>query len=191
MRLNPYQNAAEDFPRQVQELRLWVSGQPLPEGHPYRSIKALPLADTTPELWILGSSAYGAQLAAHFGLPYAFAYFFSDGAGVEEALSLYRRHYRPSERHPQPQATICVWALAADSAEEAGFLATTREYWRIGFDKGLRLPLASPEAASRHPYTPSEQSMIASLRANALVGTGAEVAEKLRRSPAASNSKKS
>ena len=97
-----------------------------------------------------------------------------------EALSLYRRHYRPSERHPQPQATICVWALAADSAEEARFQATTREYWRTGFDKGLRLPLASPEAASRHPYTPSEQSMIASLRANALVGTGAEVAEKLR-----------
>ena len=177
--LNPYQNAAEDFPRQVQELRLWVSGQPLPEGHPYRSIKALPLADTTPELWILGSSAYGAQLAAHFGLPYAFAYFFSDGAGVDEALSLYRRHYRPSERHPQPQATICAWALAADSAEEARFQATTREYWRTGFDKGLRLPLASPEVASRHPYTPSEQSMIASLRANALVGTGAEVAEKL------------
>ena len=57
------------------------------------------------EIWILGSSDYGAQLAAHFGLPYAFAYFFTDGQGVERALELYRSLYRPSERHPRPQAT--------------------------------------------------------------------------------------
>ena len=88
--LNPHSNAADDFPRQVQELQHWVSGVELPAGHPYRGIAALPRGNTSPQIWILGSSAYGAQLAAHFGLPYAFAYFFSDGAGVEEALSLYR-----------------------------------------------------------------------------------------------------
>ena len=177
--LNPYQNAAEDFPRQVHELRHWVSGIPLPEGHPHRSIQALPLGPFAPELWILGSSNYGAQLAAHFGLPYAFAYFFADGRGAEEALGLYRRLFRPSERNPTPQATICVWALAADTEEEALVQATTREYWRAGFEKGLRLPLASPEVARRHAYTPAELSMIANLRLNALVGTGAQVAEKL------------
>src|ERR1700761_5250917 len=124
--LNPYANAAADFPRQIQELQHWVTGTSLPVGHPYRGIQALPTGASSPEIWILGSSAYGAQLAAHLGLPYAFAYFFSDGAGVEEALTLYRRHYQPSPRHPQPQATICVWALAADSEEEAKHLATTR-----------------------------------------------------------------
>ncbi len=102
--LNPNANAAEDFPRQVFELQAWVSDQPLQPGHPFGAIKAQPRGPTAPELWILGSSDYGAQLAAHFGLPYAFAYFFSDGQGVERALQLYRENYRPSERHPEPQA---------------------------------------------------------------------------------------
>jgi luciferase family oxidoreductase group 1 len=178
--LNPHANAAEDFPRQVQELQHWVSGIELPAGHPYRSIAALPRGTTSPQIWILGSSAYGAQLAAHFGLPYAFAYFFSDGAGVEEALSLYRRNYRPSERYPKPNPTICVWALAAETEAEAKHLAMTREYWRAGFDKGLRSALVSPETAAAHPYTETEQIMIQKLRERALVGSGAQVAEKLR-----------
>lgn len=177
--LNPHSNAAEEFPRQVHELQLWVSGLALPEGHPYRSIAALPMSATSPQLWILGSSNYGAQLAAHFGLPYAYAYFFSEGAGVDEALELYRRSYRPSERYPEPLATICVWAVAADTESEARRLLMTREYWRSGFDKGLRLPLASPEEAAAHAYTDAEKAMIEKMRATALVGTAAQVAEKL------------
>ena len=177
--LNPHSNAAEEFPRQVHELQLWVSGLALPEGHPYRSIAALPMSATSPQLWILGSSNYGAQLAAHFGLPYAYAYFFSEGAGVDEALELYRRSYRPSERYPEPLATICVWAVAADTESEARRLLMTREYWRSGFDKGLRLPLASPEEAAAHAYTDAEKAMIEKMRATALVGTAAQVAKKL------------
>jgi len=177
--LNPYSNAAEEFPRQVQELQLWVSGLALPKGHPYASIAALPMSSTSPQLWILGSSNYGAQLAAHFGLPYAYAYFFSEGAGVDEALDLYRRNYRPSERYPMPHATICVWALAADTEGEARRLLMTREYWRAGFEKGLRLPLASPEEAAAHAYTDAERIMIDKLRAAALVGTPAQVSGQL------------
>jgi luciferase family oxidoreductase group 1 len=177
--LNPHSNAAEEFPRQVHELQLWVSGLALPEGHPYRSIAALPMSTTSPQLWILGSSNYGAQLAAHFGLPYAYAYFFSEGAGVDEALELYRRNYRPSSRYPTPLATICVWAVAADTESEARRLLMTREYWRSGFDKGLRLPLASPEDAAAYAYTDSERVMIDKMRATAMVGTAGQVAEKM------------
>jgi luciferase family oxidoreductase group 1 len=177
--LNPHSNAAEEFPRQVHELQLWVSGTPLPAGHPYISIDALPKSATSPQLWILGSSNYGAQLAAHFGLPYAYAYFFTEGAGVDEALDLYRRNYRPSQRYPKPQATICVWAVAADTETEARRLLMTREYWRTGFEKGLRLPLASPEDAAAYAYTDAERLMIEKLRSVALVGTAAQVGEKL------------
>jgi luciferase family oxidoreductase group 1 len=127
----------------------------------------------------LGSSDYGAQLAAHFGLPYAYAYFFTEGAGVEEALSLYRRNYRPTERYPHPQATICVWALAADTEAEARRLLMTREHWRTGFEKGLRLPLESPEFAAGYPYTEAERLMIEKLRLKATVGDAAQVAAKL------------
>jgi luciferase family oxidoreductase group 1 len=177
--LNRYSNAVEEFPRQVQELQHWVSGIALPADHPYRSIMALPGGSTSPQLWILGSSAYGAQLAAHLGLPYAFAYFFSEGAGVDEALALYRRNYRPSERYPKACATICVWALAADTQNEAQRLLMTREYWRVGFEKGLRMPLVSPEEAAAYPYTEAERAMIERLRGIAVVGTGAQVADKL------------
>ena len=100
--LNPNpENVLDQFPRQVQELQHWVSGTPLPEGHPFRTVVAQPTGPTSPEMWILGSSDYGAQLAAYFGLPYAFAYFFSEGTGVEQALELYRKNYRPSENNPQ------------------------------------------------------------------------------------------
>ena len=68
-------------------------------------------APTAPEVWILGSSDYGAQVAALFGLPYCYAWFFSDGAGGERAIDLYKRTYRPSARHPEPHSALCVWAL--------------------------------------------------------------------------------
>ena len=109
---------------------------------------------TSPQLWILGSSDYGAQLAAHFGLPYAYAYFFTEGAGVEEAIGSISPQL-PAHRalSESAQATICVWALAADTESEAQRLAMTREYWRAGFEKGLRMPLGF--AGARPPPTPT------------------------------------
>jgi luciferase family oxidoreductase group 1 len=179
MALNPYSNAADEFPQQVRDLQAWVSGAPLPEQHPFRAIKAQPQGPTSPELWILGSSDYGARLAAHFGLPYAFAYFFSEGRGVEEALHLYRSLYRPSARHPRPQATICVWALAADTDAEARRLLQTREFWRVGFEQGLRAPLVTPEAAAAHAYTDAEKVVIEKLRQRAFAGTADAVHARL------------
>jgi luciferase family oxidoreductase group 1 len=177
--LNPHANALDEFPQQVHDLQAWVSDAPLPGDHPFRAIKAHPRGPTSPELWILGSSDYGAQLAAHFGLPYAFAYFFTDGKGVEEALDLYRKNYRPSARYPEPQATICVWALAAETDAEARRLLMTREFWRVGFEEGIRKPLISPENAAAYPYTDAERTIIEALRRKAIVGTPEQVAARL------------
>lgn len=178
--LNPQANAGEQFPQQVRDLQAWVSGNALPAEHPFQSIKAHPQGLTSPELWILGSSNYGAQLAAHFGLPYAYAYFFGDGQGVEEALALYRRHYQPSARYPLPQATICVWALLADSDEEARYLAHTREHWKINQQLGLRLPLLTPADAAAQPYTAAQQASLADMREKALVGSPAQLIPRLQ-----------
>lgn len=177
--LNPHANAADDFPQQVIDLSAWVSGAPLQDNHPFRTIKAHPTGPTAPEMWVLGSSDYGAQLAAHFGLPYAYAYFFSDGRGTEEALALYRRNFRPSAVLAEPKATICVWALAADTEAEAWRLLKTRELWRVGFEQGLRKPLVSPEEAEAYPYTPQEWAVVERLRSKAFAGTGEQVATKL------------
>ena len=179
MALNPYSNAADEFPSQVQDLRAWVSGEALAEGHPYAAIRAHPLGPTAPEMWVLGSSDYGARLAAWFGLPYAYAYFFSDGHGVEQALDLYRRHYRPSARHPRPQATICVFALAADDEATAWHLFRTREHWRVGFEQGRRDALVAPDELADVRYAPHEKAVIERLRAKAFVGTGTQVATRL------------
>jgi len=177
--LNPNTNHAEDFPQQVYELQAWVSGSPLDPRHAFHTIKAHPLGPTSPELWILGSSDYGAQLAAHFGLPYAFAYFFTDGRGCEQALELYRKNYKPSERHPKPQATICVWALAADSEDEARRLASTREHSRILREVGIREALVPPEEALAYPYTDAQHASIESMRRKAFVGTASQVKAQL------------
>ncbi|MGE5088282.1 MAG: LLM class flavin-dependent oxidoreductase [Candidatus Levyibacteriota bacterium] len=177
--LNPHADAANEFPQQVQDLQAWVGGRPLQAGHPFAAIRAHPTGPTAPQMWILGSSDYGAQLAAHFGLPYAYAYFFSDGRGVEQALDLYRRNYRPSERHPHPQATICVWALAADSEAEAWRLFRTREFWRVGFEQGIRKSLVTPEEAAAWPYTDAERATIEALRRKAYVGTPDALHERL------------
>ena len=130
-------------------------------------------------MWILGSSDYGAQLAAYFGLPYAFAYFFSEGTGVEQALDLYRKNYRPSENNPKPIATICVWALAADTEEEALFQFKSRERAMIDRKQGIRLPLMPPEEADR-PYSPAELATAEKLHRKAIVGSTEQVAARLK-----------
>lgn len=178
--LNPNpQNVLDQFPQQVEELQHWVSGAPLPEDHPFKRIMAHPTGPSSPEMWILGSSDYGAQLAAYLGLPYAFAYFFSEGFGVEQALDLYRKNYRPSARHPKPVATICVWALAADTEEEALHQFRTRERSSIDREYGIRQPLISPEEAAARPYSAAEAAIAQKLRRKAVVGSADQVTARL------------
>ena len=182
--LNPHVSGmAEDFPQQVLDLQAWAGGQPHQGlvAHPCPPQPPDPGApDRRPEVWILGSSDYGAQLAAHLGLPYAFAYFFMDGQGVEQALDLYRSLYRPSARHPKPQATICVWALAADTEEEAQFQALGRERWRVNRQRGLLGPLQRPADVAAQGFSAEEMAVIvAPMRRKALVGTGEQVAQKM------------
>jgi luciferase family oxidoreductase group 1 len=172
--------SAENFPVQVRELQSWVSGVDLPEGHPGHGITANPMGPTTPELWMLGSSTYGAQLAAHYGLPYAFAYFITDGQGAAQALDLYRQSYRPSPRHPKPQAVLCVWALAADTEADAWHHFSGRERWKIDRNKGALGPLLSPAEVALRPYSAAEQAEVDKLRSTALVGSGPQVGGKLR-----------
>ena len=146
--LNPNpQNVLDQFPRQVQELRHWVSGTPLPERHPFRTVVAQPTGPSSPELWILGSSDYGAQLAAHFGLPYAFAYFFSEGTGVEQALILPRE--LPPQRN-QSQADrydLCVGA-GGRHEEEALHQFKSRERAIVDRRQGIRLRSCRPKKPS-------------------------------------------
>ena len=173
--LNPdAYRAAEAFPQQIVDLQWWLAG----EAH--HGVIAHPRGPHRPQVWVLGSSDYGAQLAAHLGLPYAFAYFFADGQGVEEALHLYRTLYKPSARHPVPQPTICVWALAADTEEEAKHHALSRERWRVDRMRGQLGPLQPPGEIAARGFTAEEMRTVEATRRKALVGTAAQVAAQMR-----------
>jgi luciferase family oxidoreductase group 1 len=173
--LNPMANERpEHFPADVRDLIAWVHNEPLVDRHPFAAVQAFPQGPTAPEIWILGSSDYGAQVAALFGLPYCYAWFFSDGAGGERAIDLYKRTYRPSARHPTPRSGLCVWALAAPTMEEAQYHLTSRVLSRVNRDRGFLGPLVSPEEAAKE-LTGHDQERIAKFRRNTFAGTGPEV----------------
>ncbi|MBV9250971.1 MAG: LLM class flavin-dependent oxidoreductase [Acetobacteraceae bacterium] len=179
--LNPLADTtAEHFPAQVRDLLAWVAGEKLLEGHPFRDVLAQPKGPTVPEVWILGSSDYGAQVAAYFGLPFCFAHFITDGHGAEQALAVYREAYRPSRRHPSPHPAICVWAMAAETETEAARLFSSRELWRLARDRGVFTALPSPEEAAAHQYSDLECQRIERLRARSLYGTAPAVGARLR-----------
>ncbi|WP_394553257.1 LLM class flavin-dependent oxidoreductase [Agromyces sp. MMS24-JH15] len=118
----------------------------LTSGREY-AISATPAAAALPEVWLLGSSDYSAQLAAQLGLPYVFANHFS-GEGLERALELYRTGYRPSERHPQPVTFLTVNVVVAPTAAEAHdrALPQLRSMARLRLNRPMR-PLETIEEA--------------------------------------------
>jgi luciferase family oxidoreductase group 1 len=179
--LNP--NAAEaaaNFPAQLRDLMAWVSGAPLPDTHPFRSVRAQPAGPTAPQIWILGSSTYGAQVAAWFGLPYCYAYFFTEGAGAQEALALYRETYRPSAAHPRPYGAIAVFALAAETEAEARRLSAPRHVWRAERERGRFVPVPSPAEAEAYPFTDAERARNDAIRAGSACGTPGQVRQRLQ-----------
>jgi luciferase family oxidoreductase group 1 len=181
MALNPNAaTAAEYFPAQIRDLMAWVGGAPLVEGHPFAGIAAQPKGPGGPQIWVLGSSGYGAQVAAFFGLPYCFAYFFSDGAGAAEALDSYRENYRPNALNPKPHAAICVLALAADTEQHARRLRGPRDMWRAERERGRYVPFPSPEEAEAYPFTAAERERDAQRPGSSLFGTADQVAAGLR-----------
>ncbi|MFV0244091.1 MAG: LLM class flavin-dependent oxidoreductase [Qingshengfaniella sp.] len=111
----------EDFPQDVVELLTYL-GTPRPEA----AVRALPGENTHVPVWILGSSLYGAQLAAHLGLPYAFAAHFAPAA-LEQALAIYRQRFQPSEACPQPHFMLAMNVFAADTDAEGGRLRTSMQ----------------------------------------------------------------
>ncbi len=167
------------FPNDVRDLMAWVRGEPLPEGHRFASLKAFPAGETSPEFWMLGSSDYGAQVAAHFGLPYAFAWFFAESATGLQALELYRTLYKPSVQHPEPRGALCVWALACETEEEARYHFQSRARFRLLRDRGIFSPLEPPDVAAAYPYSEMEKAKMTAFRDAAFIGTGEQVAEKI------------
>jgi luciferase family oxidoreductase group 1 len=113
-------------------------------------------------VWLLGSSEYGAMLAADLGLPYAFAHFISGDA--PSTLQAYRERFRPTARNPRPYSTIAVTAVVAATDAEAEALALPVSLWRMRVLRGQPGPVPSRAEAEAYPWTPLERYEISRTR---------------------------
>jgi luciferase family oxidoreductase group 1 len=164
------------FPRQVQDLVGYLD-RTLSEQHPFAKLVAMPSGETSPEVWLLGSSDYSAALAAELGLPFAFAHFISGDAEV--VTRMYRRHFHPSARLAQPRVLIAIAGLAAPTRDEAEELAATIDLWRLRIRHGVDLPVPSRAEAKQYPYTSYDREEIAYNRRRLALGTPRGVREQI------------
>src|SRR6185437_1013571 len=119
--VSPYLTV-EQFPEHLQTLLALLGDDRIDAGEAAR-LHATPVASTYPEIWMLGSSTYGAQVAAALGLPFCYAYHFAMSSDVDAALHLYRSGFKPSPRLAEPHVMVSASVIAAETAEEAQFLA--------------------------------------------------------------------
>ena len=132
-------SGSENYLESVLALRQLINGQIIQTG-PLSGVEALPSTDSLPEMWLLASSDGSASVAAHCGLPLSWAHFIN-GNGVA-ICDLYRQHYSPSEQHPEPEVSIGVSVLCADTEEEARQMLSSLELWR---SSGLRGPIPNTD----------------------------------------------
>jgi len=167
----------DDFLERFNELML-LETRAYPEGHPFRKVRAMPDETPLPPVYLLGSSDYSAQLAAHIGAAFSFAHHFAT-FDAAEAMRLYRDNFKPSQAHSKPYAILGTAVVCADTDAEADRLATTVDLNIVRRAKGEFLPLASPDEAATYPYTPVDRTRIAQNRAKLSVGSPATVKARL------------
>jgi luciferase family oxidoreductase group 1 len=155
----------DNFPRDVLELQAYFA--PVQPG---QLVQAVPAAGTEVPLWILGSSTYGAQLAAELGLPYAFASHFAPDQ-LMSALDIYRSRFKPSAQLERPHAMIGVNIIAAETDREARRLATTQQMSFTNIFRGLR-GLSQPPIDDIETYwTPIEKAQVTRMLARSIFGS--------------------
>jgi luciferase family oxidoreductase group 1 len=166
---------ADHFPDDVVELINYLLPLEGPVGHP----AANPGNGYLPEIWLLGSSTFSAQLAGLLGLPFSFAYHFAPTL-VDEALQIYRSNFRASILLEEPHAMIAVSVIAAPTLEEATWLSTSSAMSIVQMRTGRRGELMSPEEASAVTFTPDEAALARDAMSTHVIGDDAMVADGLR-----------
>jgi luciferase family oxidoreductase group 1 len=169
--VSPYLTV-EQFPEHLQTLLALLGDDRIDAG---AKLVATPAAETYPEVWMLGSSTYGAQVAAALGLPFCYAYHFAMSSDVESALHLYRSGYKPSPRWPTPHVMVSASVIAAATTEEAQFLAGPSRIMALSLRTGRLGPIVSPTAAAEVELSDLDRAMLDSLPGTQFAGTAEEV----------------
>ena len=170
----PLEAHPDDFPRDVVELMRFLE-----PSEPGQAVRAIPGEGARVPVWILGSSLYGASLAAILGLPFAFASHFAP-AQLLDALAIYRERFRPSEHLEKPYAMIACNVFAADDADEARFLATSMQQAFVNLRTGRPGRLRPPVRDYDGTLGAMERTILAQVLSYTAVGTVDTIREKLR-----------
>lgn len=155
---------SEYFPQDVVELRALFTGEP------ELGIRATPGFGAQIEMWMLGSSTFGAQLAAALGMPYAFASHFAPDH-LDQALEVYRRQFRPSQWLERPHVMVAMNVIAADTDEEAVLLASSMDQSFVALRSGNPGRLKPPVPGYRETLSPSLLAMLEHMRQASAIGS--------------------
>jgi len=163
--------SAEQFPQELAEMIGMLSGDP-------GRLRAVPTPARLPQVWLLGSSGFSAQLAGMLGLPFSFAHHFS-ASNTEPALELYRRSFRPSQWLDRPHAMIAVNVVCADTDERAEYLAKPGLLSFLRLRMGRPIPLPTPEEAAAYDFSPDELAFVEQRKSGQGLGSPKTVREQL------------
>jgi luciferase family oxidoreductase group 1 len=161
---------AEHFPEDVVELITYL----VPSDGPPTTPAPVPGRGYLPQVWLLGSSTFSAQLAGLLGLPFSFAFHFAP-ALVDQAVALYRQHFRPTGLLAEPYVMVAASVLCADSDEEARYLSGPSALAMLHLRTGRPGPVVDPEEAAAYPYTPDERAIVDASTAEHVVGDATTV----------------
>ena len=162
--------SANNFPNDVVELMDFMSKTP------QQPVRAVPGAGLEVPVWILGSSTFGAQLAAHLGLPYAFASHFAPQQ-LMQAIQIYRETFKPSAQLQKPYVMLGFNVFVADTDEEAEFRATSWQQAFVNLRSGRPGRLPPPVENYRQKVGPAENALLDSVLSCSAVGSPAKVRE--------------
>jgi len=167
-------STVDDFPRDVIELKSYLAPA---NGHP--KVRAVPGEGTQVPIWLLGSSTYSAQLAAMLGMSFAFASHFAP-AHLHDALNLYRQRFTPSDQLQKPYSQACINVIAADTDEEAQFLASSFYKLAAGIVTNARKPLQPPVKNFLNEWDEYEKTAVLQMMKYTFIGSASTVKNHLQ-----------
>ncbi|MGB0921542.1 MAG: LLM class flavin-dependent oxidoreductase [Alphaproteobacteria bacterium] len=177
LQAGPQKFSIDAFPAQV-ELTADYLANNIGEGHPLNGIVANPTGNTTPDIWLLGSTQASAGLAAKMGHAFSFAHFINADQAAD-AFATYRMYFEPSAQRPAPETSVGIFALACDTEEEAARQAKTRNLWVLNFLTGKGGPFPTLAEAEAFMPTDEEKEILAGIEGRGIVGTKEQVKEQI------------
>lgn len=171
--------SADDFPLEFDDLMKWLCDD-IHDGHQHAGVVAVPTNVNLPEMWILGSSDFGALFAAHHGIPYAFAQHFSHAPALE-IIRLYHENFRPSKWYARPKVIMGTHVICAETAAEAKDLAMSSDLsFSIFVNSGKSIPLPTVAEAKAYGYTEKDWEMVRAGSMPKFIGSPETVKKRLK-----------